>query len=63
MKKPAKFEIVKKIGNCARCKRNHKNLRFERLTHPVFQGKDIYTHWAPCPRNGQPILMAINVGL
>lgn len=66
--KKAKPEAItiKKVENCARCKRNHKDVRFEVFKHPVIAGpmnNDLYTHWAPCPTNGQPILMAIEVVL
>lgn len=54
------------VKNCARCKRDHGNgeVVYEKLDHPiqVHAGDEIgtvtATHWAPCPTNGQPILMA-----
>lgn len=46
---------VKRLVGCARCGRTHLNLVFSVLTRPV--GKS--THWATCPRNGQPILVRI----
>lgn len=40
---------------CARCQKDHDKLEFEKLAHPI---RDL-THWAPCPTNGQPILLRI----
>lgn len=50
------------LKGCARCDANgHMGMAFVPLTHPVTeQGKTIATHWAPCPGNGEPILMMVN---
>lgn len=47
--------IVTDVGNCARCGEDHSMVAFKRLTHPCLQ----FTHWAPCPTNGEPIMMHI----
>lgn len=41
------------VRNCARCEGDHFGLEFQPFEHPVGD----YTHFAPCPRNGQPLLM------
>lgn len=48
------------VKNCARCKKDHHGLIFCPLQHPIEREVDPETHWAPCPTNGQPILMRIN---
>jgi hypothetical protein len=40
---------------CARCQKDHAALWFRAFTVPP----DGYTHFANCPTNGEPILMAI----
>lgn len=54
------------LEGCARCHDSgHPKLVFTELTHPqriLFDGGDVvapFTHWAPCPTNGQPIMLAI----
>ena len=44
---------------CARCGGDgHPNMTFLPLTHPVeINAETIFTHWALCPTNGEPILM------
>lgn len=46
------------VRQCARCGQDHENIVYRRLTHPITDsdGK-VWTHWAPCPTNGEPILM------
>lgn len=47
---------------CARCLgRGHDNITFVPLTHPVAAGEYLFTHWAPCPANGEPILLTFRV--
>lgn len=46
------------VGNCARCGMNHQSLRFERLLHEIRDSDGtVWTHWARCPTNGQPVLL------
>ena len=41
------------LVTCARCQGDHdERIDWKPLTHPV----DDFTHWAPCPANGEPIL-------
>jgi hypothetical protein len=47
--------LIVKLNNCARCGGNHVMLSFKKLKHPAGD----MTHWTPCPRNGQPILMQV----
>lgn len=46
---------LKFLGNCARCGGNHKDIEFKAMANALEQ----YTHWAPCPNNGDPILLEI----
>lgn len=44
------------LKNCARCGKDHrKRIEWKPLERPIGE----CTHWAPCPTNGQPILMHI----
>jgi hypothetical protein len=44
---------------CGRCLESHSELELQELTHPADTGRGIiFTHWAPCPTNGEPILYA-----
>lgn len=53
--------IVPQIKNCARCKGDHSNVKFKKLTHPIESDDSNLsdTHWSPCPTNGEPILLRI----
>lgn len=46
---------INKIEHCARCGQNHLNMTFKRLARRM----DDLTHWAPCPINGDPIMMEV----
>jgi hypothetical protein len=48
---------VEKITNCARCKEEHADLVFEKLTFPCGE----FTHWSTCPTNAEPILMMFTI--
>lgn len=56
-----KFRRVTKLENCARCGETHYDIRFYQLTREIVVPStlQIYSHWAPCPTNGEPILMRI----
>lgn len=41
-------------GECARCGESHYDLEFQPLTRPTE-----WSHWAPCPTNGEPIMLKI----
>jgi hypothetical protein len=47
------------IRGCARCDGDgHEDVVWEPFTHPVEDTDGtLWTHWAPCPTNGEPILM------
>ena len=51
--------IVKRLNGCARCHGDgHDDLTFLPLTHVVeCDCGETFTHWAPCPTNGEPILL------
>jgi hypothetical protein len=58
MQSPDAF--VQSVVGCARCHGGgHEDVRWEPLTHPAETGDVTFTHWAPCPTNGQPILVAV----
>lgn len=56
-------ETVKRLTGCARCGGEHENIEFKPLTMPCEPDQDgtQITHWAPCPTNGEPILMGYRV--
>lgn len=49
------------LENCARCGGDHEGLEPEELERPVSPTGTplVFTHWCPCPANGQPILWAV----
>ena len=53
--------LLKKIIHCARCGEDHINIEAKKFTQPVLEDapseKALYTHWALCPTNGEPILV------
>jgi hypothetical protein len=52
--------IAKRIIRCSRCGKNHRELKAKKLTHPVrcpHRLTPLYTHWATCPTNKQPLLV------
>jgi hypothetical protein len=50
--------FVSSIRGCARCDGDgHEDVTWLPLTHPIEDSDGVWTHWAPCPTNGQPILM------
>lgn len=51
---PVTFDQV----GCARCDANgHAGMTFQPLTHPIQAGEYVFTHWALCPTNGEPLLL------
>jgi hypothetical protein len=47
------------VSNCARCGGTHENLKFTQLSGgPI---GDQYTHWATCPKTGEPIALLITM--
>lgn len=54
-------EIKISIGSCARCGEDHSDLVFKPFTHPIeTHTRVLFTHFAPCPTNGEPIVMEIS---
>jgi hypothetical protein len=53
------------ITGCARCEgEGHENMTWEPLTHPIEDSDGaLWTHWAACPTNGEPILMRTHSAL
>lgn len=55
--------ITTDLVGCARCHGDgHKALTFQPLTYPLRPDREHeppLTHWAPCPTNGEPILMRV----
>lgn len=49
--------FLKKIIHCARCGGDHENVDTKPFAQPFRLGVDTWTHWAPCPTNGDPILV------
>lgn len=48
------------VSNCARCNGNHTGLWFTQLTNEMpDSGGFAWTHWAPCPENGEPVLLRL----
>jgi hypothetical protein len=50
------------IIRCARCSGDHPQLMTAKLTRPFAppEANGIeWTHWAPCPSNGEPIMVFI----
>lgn len=47
------------IRGCARCRGDgHEDVVWKPLTHAIEDTDGtLWTHWAPCPTNGEPILM------
>ena len=48
------------IKKCARCGLGHDDIEWIKFERPVDMGREgICEFWAPCPTNGDPILMAV----
>jgi hypothetical protein len=49
------------LKDCARCGKTHKDLTFEELIFPIDfiekKKRTVFTHFALCPNNKQPILL------
>lgn len=41
------------LDTCARCGKAHAYVRFSKMDNPIGE----YDFWAPCPNNGQPIIL------
>ena len=47
------------VIKCARCGSLHQQIVFAKLQRPIEAHEYIFTHWALCPRNNEPILLQI----
>lgn len=51
--------LMTALKNCARCNGDHE-IQWQWLTRPVEDSDgSLWEYWAPCPTNGQPILMRV----
>ena len=50
-----KAEITTDVKCCARCGEDHQKVIFTKLSRPHPR----HTHWAPCPKNKEPIMMRV----
>jgi len=55
MPKKVKPIALKLLQCCARCGKNHTNIIFQPLKRPG----ERHTHWAPCPTNGEPVMLVV----
>lgn len=59
-----KTVTIPKLIRCARCGHTHEKLTFVPLTRPVefpgTVGGAMFTYWAACPTNGEPIVMKVS---
>lgn len=54
--------LIIDLDRCGRCGAGHPGLELRKLSHPADTGRGIiFTHWAPCPVNGEPILHASSI--
>lgn len=52
--------ITRDQVGCARCLApGHRQMTYLPLTHPIAAGEYLFTHWALCPANGEPILLTL----
>lgn len=53
-----------KLAGCARCGGTHEHVTFRPMAKPFAPPEAngmAWTHWAPCPTNGDPILLSMAV--
>jgi hypothetical protein len=55
--------LLASVRGCARCGGDHDNVVWKALTRPIVDNDAVvgvitWTHWCPCPTNGEPILQA-----
>lgn len=49
-------QIATPSDRCQRCGETHTAIEWQALTNPIIDIDGNWTHWAPCPTNGEPIL-------
>lgn len=48
------------VGHCGRCGERHGEMVFARLSRPIQSVHAVaYTHWAQCPRTGEPLVATL----
>lgn len=48
------------LHGCARCDGDgHPGIEFQPLTRPIEAEGVAFTHWAPCPSTGEPIVVLV----
>lgn len=53
--------VTTTIRNCARCNKDHRDLLFTALTYPIEDTDGtLWSFWAKCPTNGEPILLKLS---
>lgn len=53
--------IVQDQVGCARCDGDgHPGMEYLKLQRPIVVGEYEFSHWAPCPTTGEPILLLIH---
>jgi hypothetical protein len=51
--------ICTPVARCSRCGDDHEQVTFQPMARPVERDDEVIaTHWAPCPGNGDPILLS-----
>lgn len=53
---PDRVEFASLKG-CARCGGDHEHMTFTKMERPI----DDMPYWAPCPTNGDPILLRVAI--
>lgn len=50
-----------RVIGCARCGADHEDITPQKLDRPIAPPETsiMWSHWAPCPTNGQPIIIAM----
>jgi hypothetical protein len=55
---------IDELTGCARCGLTHTHVEFRRLTNPIVVAEiGEFEWWAPCPNNGEPILLGVIANL
>ena len=56
-KNKSKKTVEMDVIGCSRCGCDHKKVLFKKFIKEPGQG--YYSHWAMCPANNEPVLMAV----
>lgn len=51
--------LIKDLDFCDRCHGVHMDVKFSRIDFWIVLGEHVVHYWAPCPTNGQPLLLSI----